>query len=683
MGILNIGTSALNANLVALQTIGNNIANVNTVGYSRQSAIQTTVQGQFTGAGYIGKGVSVETIARNYNVFLTRQSTLAAANQSADQTRSDQLAQLSTIFQGGTNGIGASINDMLNAFSDVASAPTDLTARTVALTRIDETARRMRAASQSLDDLQTGVSQSIAQKIGAVNTLAQNIADVNGQIARAQGNGQIPNDLLDKRDQLVLTINKYVQTTSIPAPDGTVGIFIGGSQALVLGTTASTLSADKNDFGDPNQSKLYITQAGANSSTRVAMDENQLGGGEISGLLRFQNNDLVEGRNLLGRLTTTITTSMNDQHALGLDLNGQPGGALFSTVSVSTAGTNILAPKAPATPNTGSVTLGSNTAADLTLAISALSATSRGASDFVASDYQVSVLSATQVTITRLSDGAIVPVDPANPTVPHIFNPKDTATPITFDGLTLTNLSGAAAGDRFYLKPFASAASNIQREFSTPASLAVASTVVGNMGSANNGSLQLSSLSAGLKPSLMAGLVPVTITFKAATATVGASYKRSDDPTGTNIAFTSGDKIQGAGTPNAWTLVLQGAPKEGDTFTVQNIKSTGVDPKLNGGNAMSMMALRDKDSFDGAPMSDGYASLISQIGVRAQSANYTATVSTNIATNAQKDLTGVTGVNLDEEAAKLLQYQQAYQASAKMIQIAQSIFDTMIQTLGR
>ena len=678
MGILNIGTSALNANLVALQTIGNNIANVNTAGYSRQSAIQTTVQGQFTGAGYIGKGVSVETIARNYNDFLTRQSTLAAANQFADQTRSDQLAQLSTIFQGGTNGIGASVNDMLNAFSDVASAPTDLTARTVALTRIDETARRMRAASQSLDDLQTGVSQSISEKVKAVNTLAQNIADVNAQIARVQGNGQTPNDLLDKRDQLILNINQYVQTSSMAAPDGTVGVFIGGSQALVLGTKASTLSVDKNDFGDPNQSKLYITQASASSSTKVAMDENQLGGGQISGLLRFQNNDLVEGRNLLGRLTTTVTTSMNEQHALGLDLSGQPGGPLFASINVSA---NILAPVPPATPNTGSVTLGSNPATDLTLSISQITATSKGSSDFVASDYQVNVIDAQHITVTRLSDGAVVPVDPANPTVPQVFDPTNLATPITFDGLTLTNLSGAKAGDRFYLKPFAGAANNIQREFSTPASLAVASPIVGSMGTTNQGSLQLASLAATTRPTVTPPATvapPVKIAFTSST-----SYTLNGVAAAT--PYVSGQPILSTDPANGWSLTLQGSPQAGDSFTVLDIKdpSAGVAQSLNGGNAIALMGLRDKASFDGAPMSDGYASLIAQIGVRTQSANYTATVSTNIATNAQKELTGVTGVNLDEEAAKLLQYQQAYQASAKMIQIAQSIFDTMIQTLGR
>lgn len=642
MGILNIGTTALGANLVALQTIGNNITNVNTAGYSRQSVIQQTLPGQYTGAGYIGKGVEIETIRRNYDAFLTRQSTLATSIQSGDATRANYLGQLSTIFQGGTDGIGASINDMLNAFSDVASAPTDLTARTVALTRVDETARRMRAASQSLDDLQAGISQALSEKLGAVNTLAQNIAAVNDQIARALGNGQPPNDLLDKRDQLIRDLNQYVQTTSIAADDGTLGIYIGGSQALVLGTTAATLSLAQNDFGDPLQNKLLITRDG-NSTT---MDESRLGGGEVSGLLRFQNTDLVEGRNLLGRMTTAITTSMNTQHALGLDLNGLAGANLFTPVSVN----DVLSPVPPAILNTGT--------AILQLDISDVSA-------FAASDYEVNFTGASSGSVTRKSDNSIVV-------------PAFTSFPVEFDGLRLSlgaPLGSAAAGDRFYLRPFSAAASNINREFSTPSALAVASPIVGQMGASNTGSLQLSSLSAGVNPP-PATAVPAVIVFTSPT-NYTVNGVAATDP------YTSGQAIFGSGTPPAWSLVLQGSPLAGDTFTVQDIKATSVNLKLNGGNATALMNLRDVPTFDGAAMSDGYASLIAQIGIRAQSANYSATVSTNIAKSAEQDRTGVSGVNLDEEAAKLLQYQQAYQASAKMIQIAQTIFDTLIQTLGR
>jgi flagellar hook-associated protein 1 FlgK len=232
------------------------------------------------------------------------------------------------------------------------------------------------------------------------------------------------------------------------------------------------------------------------------------------------------------------------------------------------------------------------------------------------------------------------------------------------------------AGDRFVLKPFSTAASNITREFSTPSSLAVASPIVGQMGAGNTGSLQLSTLVALRQPSPVGPATfvpPVTITFGP-----NNTYTRSDQP-GTST-YTSGTAIASAD----WSLTLQGTPQSGDSFTVRDIKDTsiGLDLKLNGGNATNLLNLRDAAVFDGAAMSDGYASLISEIGIRSQSANYSAQVSTNIATNAEKDRTGIAGVNLDEEAAKLIQYQQAYQASAKMIQIAQSIFDTLIQTLA-
>jgi flagellar hook-associated protein 1 FlgK len=650
MGLLNIGTRALQANQVALQTAGHNIANVNTPGYSRQSVVLQTVEGQFTGGGYIGKGVDVQTIQRNFSAFLTRQSTLASSTQSADVVRSDKLKQLEGLFAGGASGLGAAVSDMLNAFSDVASAPTDLTARTVVLTRVDETAARMRSASQQLEDLQTGVSQELSQKVENINSLAKSIAGVNGQIARAAGSGQSPNDLLDRRDQLVRELNQYVQTTSIAADDGTVGIFIGGSQSLVLGTTVSTVSLAK-DFGGLTENKLAINRSGF----LIMMDENTLGGGEISGLLRFQNTDLVEGRNLLGRLTMTISTEMNTQHALGLDLDGSVGGNLFTPTTFGTG--NVLQPSSPSVLNTGTAVLNLGIA---------------DASKLVASDYEINFTGASAGSITRRSDGKITAFG---------------AMPVTLDGLTISVGSGAAlAGDRFLLKPFSTSAAKIQREFSTPRALAVASPVVGQMGSTNTGSLQQASLIARSNPP---SLTPVTLTF-----TGSNSYTRSDElpvPNTTAFTYTPGSPIEGtlpATTPlTQWSLVLQGSPKAGDKYTVSNsvvLNAAGtIDLKLNAGNANSMMNLRDKALFDGAALTDGYAGLIAQIGIRGQSANYAAEISSTMASNLEKDRTGISGVNLDEEAAKLLQYQQAYQASAKMIQIAQSIFDTLMQGLSR
>ena len=152
MSLLNVGARALLANQVALQTAGHNIANVNTPGYSRQTVVLQTVQGQFTGGGYIGQGVDVQTILRNQSELLTRQSAAAGSTQAADAIRAQRLSQLQEVFSGGTQGLGAAINDMMNAFSDVVSSPTDITARTVVLTRLDETAARMRTASDRIND---------------------------------------------------------------------------------------------------------------------------------------------------------------------------------------------------------------------------------------------------------------------------------------------------------------------------------------------------------------------------------------------------------------------------------------------------------------------------------------------------------------------------------------------------
>jgi flagellar hook-associated protein 1 FlgK len=654
-GLMSVGTRALQSNQVALQTTGNNIANVNTPGYSRQTVVMGTVPGQYTGAGYLGKGAEVVTIKRELNTFLTTQSTLAGAIQAGDAARAGKLQQLQEIFPGGTNGLGASVSDMLNAFSDVASAPTDLTARAVVLARVDETASRMRTASQQLDDFQLNLSQELSQKVDRVNDLAKSIAKVNELIARAQGGAQPPNDLLDRREQLVRDLNQLIQTTSIAADDGTTGIFLAGSQPLVLGTQASTVSLAADAFGVRNQ-KLAITRTG---QTNI-LDEKMLGGGEVSGLLRFQNKDLAEGRNLLGRFTMAVTGSMNEQHKLGLDLDGKAGGNLFSAIDISS---NV---------SVGVNNTGSNS---MTLAVS-------DRTRLVPSDYEVSFSTATSGSVSRRSDGVQTAFTYDNLAGTFtFFNASTNAIDLpSIDGLSLNSAAGSThtAGDSFLLSPYNTSASTIKSEFSSARALAVASPVATRAGSANTGTLTLEKLgakAATLTPTVAFTLPGVTLTFDGA-----GNFTRSD--TGITAAFTSGMVIESASdmTPG-WSITLKGVPQNLDTFQV--VPQPATYRNTNAGNANAMMGLRDVAMFDGAKLTDGYSAVMAQIGIRTQSANYAAEVSGAIAANLETKRTGVAGVNLDEEAAKLLQFQQAYQASAKMIQIAQSIFDTLIQTLGR
>ena len=653
MSLLNVGSRALLANQAALQTAGHNIANVSTPGYSRQSVVLQTVQGQFTGGGYIGKGVDVQTIQRNHSELLTRQSTAASAVDAGDTVRMDRLRQLQEVFSGGASGIGASINDMMNALSDVVSAPTDLTARSVALTRMDETAARMRDASQRLDEIGYTVAEQLKGSMVAVNSLAKNIAGINEQIARAKGNGQPANDLLDQRDQLIRELNQHIQTSQVAADDGTVSVFVAGSQPLVLGNQAATLSIDDPiDFG-AGSGKKVLSFLAPGSSTKVELNESMLGGGQVAGLLRFQNNDLAEGRNLLGRMAIAISESMNTQNRLGLTLNGQPGENLFAPISLGNA--------TPSNFNTSTATM-ALTVADPTA--------------LQASSYTVSFTAGDAGSVTRHSDGKVFNFDGS------ALPPVAVASVFSAQGLGVT-LSGAVnAGDQFVINSLQGAAAELQALQYSPTDLAAANPVNAAMGATNGGSLQLASLKATGPITQPATGSPVTIAFTAGSpATYSATVPGPPVATIATGNYVSGEKIA----INGWEIALQGAPKSGDTVTVGNATDSqyGDWYKRDTGNASALMALRDVPMFDNATLADGFASAMAQVGTRTQSAQFAAELSSSIAANLERDRTAVSGVNLDEEAARLIQYQQAYQASAKMIQIAQNIFDTLIQGLGR
>ncbi|MDB5999433.1 MAG: flagellar hook-associated protein FlgK, partial [Rhizobacter sp.] len=295
--LMGVASRALLASYASLQTTSNNIANSSTKGYSRQTADMETAGGLYTGAGFFGQGVNVSTVTRAHNEYLSKEAASSSSIAAGDAARLSQLQQLEKIFVTGESGIGYSAGNMLNAFVDVANAPQDSSARQVALARAQEVATRFKNAGDQINDLQSGVRNDLKTSMETVNGLAQQVAKLNDQIAATQGTGHTPNDLLDQRDQLVSEIGKYVQVSTIPAGDGTLGVFIGGGQQLVLGNTASSLTPVPDEF-DPAKVQVGITVAG---KTRV-MPPDSFGGGSIGGMLRFQNEDLVAARNQLGQM---------------------------------------------------------------------------------------------------------------------------------------------------------------------------------------------------------------------------------------------------------------------------------------------------------------------------------------------------------------------------------------------
>ncbi len=662
MSLLNVGARALQANQAALQTTGHNIANVNTVGYSRQGVALQAVPGQPMGNGYIGKGVDVQSILRSHSDLLTRQATAASAVDASDAVRVDRLRQLQDVFSGGATGLGSAISDMVNAFSGVVTAPTDLTARNVVLTRIDETAKRMRGAAQRMQDIASAVGEQVQGSVKNANALAQGIAALNGQIAQARGNGQPANDLLDQRDQLVRNLNQHIQTTQVAADDGSITLFVGSSQPLVMGSTAAQLSAAA---GTDGMLRLYFQQPGA-AGAALELRQEMLGGGDVAGLLQFQNHDLAEGRNLLGRMALGISEALNTQNRLGLTLDGQPGGNLFAPIALPNA--------LPGKGNTSGAQMGLGVA---------------DPSKLQASGYSVAFTAAAAGTVTRASDGMVM----------AFADIAGLESVLQGEGLRLNNggsppgpFTGAAASDAFELNPLQGAAAQLQALQFSPRQLAAANPVNAQMGTANDGTLQLAGLKATGQP---AGLVlppsptPPATTGGGVTLTFTAGPPSQYAVTGSAVAasnvtaapYTPGKPI----TIDGWEITLNGAPKTGDTVTVGNATDAqyGDWHTRDAGNAGALLALRDARLFDGAALSDGFASAMAQVGTRTQSAQFAAALSSSMAANLERDRSAVSGVNLDEEAARLIQYQQAYQASAKMLQIAQSIFDNLLQTVGR
>lgn len=637
MSSLNIATRALNTNLAALQVIGHNIANVNTAGYSRQTVQLQSAGYQSTGGGYFGKGVEISTVERAYNEHLTRESRVTASSAAGDAARLERLQQLESVFPMGDQGLGVALNDMLNAWSDLVASPSNSTARVVVISRADAFAARLRDTAGQIDLLRNSTQQQVGEQVDAINRLATELAGVNKRIIETSGGSHTPNDLFDQRDKLLADLSQYAQISVVPGEGGTANAFIAGSQPLVLGTQTGQLAVQR-DPADTSRIQVVFQQG----AMRTPLDATALGSGALAGTLRFLNDDLQSIQNQVGRMAVAASEIVNAQHRLGVDLTGAMGGNFFVPLG-ATAGL-------PAPTNGSTATA---------------SATVSNPQALMASDYELRV-EAGGFSVVRLSDNTVT----ALPTLPA-----------EVDGLSFDIGAGpAAVGDSFRIRPFEAAARNLQVAITAPQSLAVASPVLVTPGTANSGSLGVESLYA---TSASANLTdPVTLTFNAdgtfSATGLGPGNPPPDNPgPPASYNFTPGQPIQ----LNGWSLTLRGNPAAGDSFAIGAAPSSAI--AQNAGNANGVLALRGMATFEGAALSDGYVSLFADVGARVQNAQFSAEFTRNVAISAEQARANVAGVNLDEEAARLLQFQQAYQASAKFLQIAQSTFDSLLQTVGR
>jgi flagellar hook-associated protein 1 len=645
--LMSLGVRALQANYAALQTIGHNIANANTVGYSRQQVEFETATGQFTGSGFIGRGVNVATVSRAYDEQLTREAQSARSLAGMDGVRRTFLDRMESVFRPGATGLGGAVNDLFSALGDMATHPGDLSTRSVVLARAGDLASRFAKAGDSLDELQYSINEDLQAQVRDVNALAKGIAQINQKIASTRGLGQPPNDLLDERDRLVARLSDHMSVSTVAANDGTVGVFIAGGQRLVLGAEASSLRLSQ-DSADPSRLQISIREQG----TDRLLDADALGGGSLNGLLRFQSEDLVMGRNLLGRLAAAVAGAVNQQQERGLNLV-PPAGSVPSSALFAVGAPQALA-HADNLAGPGGVPIGS-------LQLTVTDHTALMPSDYA---WAEDPSSATGFRLTRLSDGTSFEVADGS----------------VVDGFTINfGAPGPQAGDRYLLQPVGRAAGGMTKLLSDPRDLAAAASQLATTSPANTGTAGVASLVVTAAPlPLPGGTTRFTFTNDS------GDYTWELFDAGGSLA-SSGSGTWSAGQPlpdiNGFRLQLDGVPRTGDVVSVLPTPPGAV--ASNSGNAGALLALRDTALIDGRTLTDGYAQAMTEVGVRVQTANSAAAVSDAVARNAELARSGVAGVNLDEEAARLIQYQQSYQAAAKMIQVAQSIFESIIEMGGR
>ena len=721
-GLLNTGLSGLLTSQAALRTAGHNIANVSTPGYNRQKVELGARAAQGSCSGFIGSGVDLQTVQRQLSTFIVSEIRTTTSGLKASETFHELSARIDNMLADPAGGLSPSLQQFFDGWHGVAADPSSVPARQVLMSDAEGLVQRFHSLAERLDTLRADVDQRLVSLAGEANALAAGIAQVNERIIRDQGefSGNPANDLLDQRDELVRELAELFDVNTLVQSNGAMNVTIGRGQALVTGSSSGTLSTMPNPF-DPSVSDLSFEIGGAASNIT-----NLVSGGEIGGALRFRREVLTEAEHGLGQVAVGLAMTLNEQHRAGQTLNGALGGELFAALdqtapaffantsntgapsaalSISVTDPAELEPSAYLLEREGGVhrltRLSDNTVTTLAtfpagaeevdgLRLSLGSGAIADGDSFLIEPTRFAArgfaLTATQpedlaaatpvratASLNNLGTGEVGELSvnlPSNEltitfdTPATTFDVVDATTgatlltdvnyvagsPITVNGLT-TSISGAPGpGDVFTV------------------SNAVSSAAPGNAGT---GTIALTSTTMP-DPNLRDA---VTLTFTSAN-TFNVTGATTGSPT-TAVAFTAGSPISF----NGWTLSINGSPQTGDVFT--------IGPNTNGiGDNRNAMALAGKQTtalLDGerSTYEEVYGQLVASVGTVTRQADLDQSARGTLLDQVVAQRDGLSGVNLDEEAASLLRFQQTFQASAQLISVADELFQSLIAAVGR
>lgn len=658
--IFGTGVSALNSAQMGLATAEHNIANLSTPGFTRQQTVQAARQPQFTGAGYIGQGVDVNTVKRVYSEFLGKQVLQEQGLSSQLDAHYAQIKQIDNMLADPNSGMAPAIQEFFSAVNNVSNAPESQPARQALINNASSLASRFQSIDQRLVDLNNGVNGQITNSVTNINSYAKQISTLNQNIvlASAAGNGQPPNDMLDQRDYLVSQLNQEIKASVVKQSDGSFSVFVGNGQSLVVGAKAYSMKAILSPSDASKVDVAYVNHDGSTTS----IQQNSLHGGTLGGLLAFRDKTLTSTQNALGRVAMSISGTFNEQHKMGQDLNGELGADFFMKPEPFVISN---------TANKGNATLNASVVA--TDDYSALTG----------SDYELVYNGGTSYTLTRLSDNKV-----------SIF--KDGLPKATVDGLTLSMSEGAKEGDKFKIRPTVNGARDMAASISDPAKISAALPIRSQASLRNVGTGKVTAATVNLPPPGAPDPLhpetdknlqqPVTITFNNPATSYKVTGEGTRDPMDVDeegnpcpppdIPYVPGQDIS----YNGWTMKISGSPAAGDTFTVGSNLNATADNR----NALLLGGLQTADTMAGGTTSfqGAYSQIVSDIGNKTRELEVTSKAQASMVEQTLQTQQTLSGVNMDEEAANLMRYQRAYQAAGKALQIANTMFDTVL-SIGR
>ena len=632
--IFSVGLSGLNAAQNALNTTSNNISNVYTPGYNRELTI--------FGQSRADAGVQVNDIQRQYNQYVASQLNTATSVSSALKTYENQISQIDNLLADREAGLAPLMQNFFSSLEDLAGAPSDPAARQGVLGTTDTLTAQFRAFDGYLQDMQTGINGQISDEVTQINNTTEQLATLNREIALARArSGEAPNSLLNQRDQLVTELSERMDIR-LDIQDGkSYNISLPNGQPLVSGTNHYKLEV-MDAPNDPQRTVLGYRDSGG---SLVALPENTIQGGTLGGLMTFRAETLDKTQNQIGQLAVSLAVGFNEQHRLGQDLDGNQGADFFS----------IGQPQAYSMPrNTGNAEI-VDTSFD-----------NANIDKLRATDYSIRFTdSGPQV--VRKDNGQALPADQVD---------WDGSSKLSFGGITLEFSGSLNTGDRFEVQPVRRAAANMESKIADLDKIAAGSFV------ASEGELAVSGLQA--KPGALSSLDPndpldkltFTLTTEDGLTTVSSpdapEFKVNGKDYDESVGIKKGDRIAIDGIE----FVIDSVPGEGSASLSLSVAASGTGDNRN---ALAMQNLQSQAMVGGrSSLSQAYGGMVSDVG------NRTNIVKVNL--DARQGLTdqlkavqqSESGVNLDEEAANLIRFQQFYMANARVIDTASSVFDTIL-----